>query len=105
MSQITNKASGVSTSLSLDWGWYNSSVGGCTDLSSVDPSIREPACSGQKSGAYIFRPNSSTVFYPGPKQTPTLKVVEGPVVTEVFQSYSDWATHVIRLYKGSKFVE
>jgi len=105
LTSITNKASGISTDLSIDWGWYNSSVGGCTAYPGVDPSIQEPACSGQKSGAYIFRPNSSTVFYPGPKQTPTLKVVEGPVVTEVFQSYSDWATHVIRLYKGSKFVE
>jgi alpha-mannosidase len=105
MTEIKNKQSGVSTSLSVDWGWYNSSVGGCTDLSDVDPKIREPACSGQKSGAYIFRPNSSTVFYPGKTQTPTIKVMQGDAVTEVYQQFSEWATHVIRLYKNQPYVE
>jgi len=105
MSKITNKRSGVSTDLAIDWGWYNSSVGGCTDLSDVDPAIREPACSGQKSGAYIFRPNSSTVYYPGPKQTPSIKVIKGSVVTEVYQKFSDWATHVVRLYEDKNYVE
>jgi alpha-mannosidase len=105
LTSITNKASGASTTLSIDWGWYNSSVGGCTDLSGVDKSLREPACSGQKSGAYIFRPNSSTVFYPGPPKKPTISVTKGGVVTEVYQKFSDWATHVIRLYDNSPYVE
>jgi alpha-mannosidase len=59
LKSITNKASGTTADLSVTWGWYNSSVGGCTAGSA------DNACSGQKSGAYIFRPNSSTVFYPG----------------------------------------
>lgn len=105
LASITNKASGITTALSIDWGWYNSSVGGCTKYPGIDPKIQEPPCSGQKSGAYIFRPNTSEVFYPGPTQTPTLKVVEGPVVTEVYQQYSEWATHVIRLYRGRNYVE
>eukprot|EP00658_Telonema_sp_P-2_P006296 TRINITY_DN12405_c0_g2_i1.p1 TRINITY_DN12405_c0_g2~~TRINITY_DN12405_c0_g2_i1.p1 ORF type:complete len:488 (+),score=175.65 TRINITY_DN12405_c0_g2_i1:77-1465(+) len=105
-SSITNKRSNLTTSLAIDWGWYNSSVGGCTNLSGVSPaSLREDPCSGQKSGAYIFRPNTSTVFYPGQKQTPTIKVFQGEAVTEVFQQFSEWATHVIRLYKGQPFVE
>jgi len=95
---VTNKLTSVTTPLQVDWGWYNSSVGGCTDLSGVDPKIREKECDNQKSGAYMFRPNSSKVFYPGPTTKPTLKVVTGPVVTEVYQIFSEWATHVIRLY-------
>jgi alpha-mannosidase len=105
MTKITNKVSGISTPFTIDWGWYNSSVGGCTDLSDVDPKIREPACSGQKSGAYIFRPNSSEVFYPGPKQVPKITVTKSAVVTEVSQQFSEWATHVVRLYKGQPYVE
>lgn len=87
--------------LSIDWGWYNSSTGGCTE----DLTSGAPACSGQKSGAYIFRPNSSTVFKCGPRVTPTVEFVEGPLVTEIQQTFSDWATHTIRLVKGSPYVE
>jgi len=105
LTTITNKQSKATVPLSINWGWYNSSVGGCTDLSGVPKDLQESECSGQKSGAYMFRPNSSTVFYPGPKQTPSLTVVEGPLVTEVFQKFSEWATHVIRLYKGRNYVE
>jgi alpha-mannosidase len=62
-------------------------------------------CDGQKSGAYMFRPNSSELFFPGPKAKPTLDVVEGDVVTEVYQRYSEWVSHVIRLYRDEPFVE
>lgn len=88
------------------YSWYNSSTGGCTPkklLSTTDQS--NPSCDGQSSGAYIFRPNSSTVFFPGPTQVPVISVVQGPVVTEVHQTFSDWATHVVRLTKGSPYVE
>lgn len=106
LQSITNKRSGATTPLSITWGWYNSSVGGCTPNSDdVPPSIWSPPCSDQKSGAYMFRPNSSTFFYPGPPSKPTLEVVRGPVVTEVRQSFSDWATHVIRLFPGRSYVE
>merc|ERR1711957_648557 len=62
-------------------------------------------CDGQKSGAYMFRPNSSEVFFPGPKAKPTLEILQGDVVTELYQKYSDWVSHVIRLYKDEPFVE
>jgi alpha-mannosidase len=88
MTSMTNMISGRTTNLEVSWGWYNSSV---------DPV--------QSSGAYIFRPNSSTVFYPGPQAIPTLQLVKGPVATEVHQRFSEWATHVIRLVKGSSYVE
>merc|ERR1712216_586062 len=80
MTTITNMKSKLTTSLEVSWGWYNSSVGGCTPGGL--------GCDSQASGAYIFRPNSSTVFFPGPKVVPTLHVVKGPVVTEVHQTFS-----------------
>ena len=99
---VLNKVSGVEVDLSVSWGWYNSSVGGCT--AGVAAGI--DACSQQKSGAYIFRPNSSKVFYPGPEDVPVVnEVVTGDVVTEVRQTFSDWATHVIRLTEGEAYVE
>ena len=72
LQSITNLKSGATTSLAITWGWYNSSVGGCTNLSGVKN--QDTACDGQKSGAYIFRPNSSTAVYPGPERTPTIEV-------------------------------
>jgi len=60
---------------------------------------------GQKSGAYIFRPNSSDFRYPGPSGKPSLRILEGDVVTEVHQIYSDWVSHVIRLVKGEPYIE
>lgn len=99
LTSVTNVVSNITTDLSIQWGWYNSSVGGCTDGST------SPQCSPQKSGAYIFRPNSSTFFYPGDVQTPTIDVVQGDLVTEIRQTFSGWATHVIRLFKDQAFIE
>ena len=96
---LKNLKSDITTDFEISWGWYNSSVGGCT------PDIPKDACSDQKSGAYIFRPNTSTVFFPGPKQVPTLDVVQGPLVTEIYQTFSSWATHVIRLIKDKPYIE
>lgn len=106
LSSITNRQTNSTTPLAISWGWYNSSVGGCTEYSPDVPKERRlPPCSGQHSGAYIFRPNSSAVFYPGPRRKPTIEVVHGPLVTEVRQSFSEWASHVIRLYEGRPYVE
>jgi len=173
LTKLSNKA-GASTSMNLEWGWYNSSTGGCTveqndgtvaplkcvswrQTKNCDPKgplependkscdtvitgkssgfceceggvkrylsgcqDKEPdltcanvckadviyyGCDGQKSGAYMFRPNSSEVFFPGPKAKPTLQILEGDVATEIYQTYSDWVSHVIRLYKNEPFVE
>jgi len=97
MTSITNMKSKLTTSLEISWGWYNSSEGGCTEGGL--------GCSNQASGAYMFRPNSSTVFFPGPAVVPKLQVVKGPVVTEIHQTFSHWATHVVRLVEGAAFVE
>ena len=100
--KITNKESGLSTPLSVTIGWYNSSIGGCTHDAGV---AKDQQCDEQKSGAYIFRSNTSTVYYPGETQIPTLRVVNGTSVTEVYQQFSEWATVVYRLWKDRSFVE
>ena len=101
VSHITNHAENISMPFAIKWGWYNASVGGCTE------GLEAPApnCSNQASGAYMFRPNSSNFYYPGEQTAPTVEVVEGKLVTEIRQTFSDWATHVIRLYKDAKFIE
>jgi alpha-mannosidase len=101
VTSIKNLKSGVSTPLNINWGWYNSSEGGCTQ--GVSPGMKP--CSGQASGAYMFRPNTSNVFPTGPAKTIKTTIVEGPLVTEIRQEYSEWATHVIRLIKDMPYVE
>eukprot|EP00729_Bicosta_minor_P002033 gene2033-12011_t len=98
---LHNVALNKSTPFSIDWGWYNSSVGGCTK--GVSKGMNP--CSGQASGAYMFRPNTSNVFATGPAETIVTEVVEGDLVTEIRQTFSDWATHVIRLFKGKEYIE
>ena len=98
---LKNIKTEISTNLEISWGWYNSSVGGCTP--GIEP--YDFSCDKQASGAYMFRPNTSTVFYPGKTQTPTITIQKGALVTEVYQTFSDWATHVIRLTDGSPYVE
>ena len=98
---LKNIKTEISTNLEISWGWYNSSVGGCTP--GIEPYAA--SCDKQASGAYMFRPNTSTVFYPGKTQIPTITIQKGALVTEVYQTFSDWATHVIRLTDGSPYVE
>ena len=69
-------------------------------MAQVPKDLRDDACSGQASGAYIMRTNSSTLYYPGKLRTPTVEVVRGSLVTEVHQTFSEWASHIIRLYEG-----
>jgi len=52
-----------------------------------------------------MRTNSSTLYYPGKLRTPTVEVVRGSLVTEVHQTFSEWASHIIRLYEGQPYVE
>jgi len=37
---ITNKASKATTTMSVQWGWYNSSVGGCTPYGDVPKDLQ-----------------------------------------------------------------
>jgi hypothetical protein len=61
--------------------------------------------SGQASGAYMFRPATQHTYQCDPAAKPTLTVTQGPLVTEIKQRFADWATHTIRLTKGSPYIE
>ena len=89
---IVNKERKLTVSVDQQFFWYTASVG---NINSTQPS-----------GAYIFRPNSSEVFPVNSNNNKaTIQVVGGKVVQEVRQVFSDWASQVVRLYQGGKFVE
>ena len=103
---LKNLDAGISTKLTATWGWYNSSVGGCTEYPDYLPKdVLEPPCSGQASGAYMFRPNSSKLFGFDPAFEPTMEVEKGALVAEVRLASADWASHVVRLRAGARHVE
>lgn len=54
------------------------------------------------SGAYIFRPNGTAIPTGSISQ---LVIAEGPVVTEIYQEFSDWSSQIIRLVSGQPYVE
>ena len=92
LTTIENLASRTTTSLKLTWGWYNSSVGGCTPYPDTLTNV-EPACSSQASGAYIFRPNSSELFGFDPSFVPQMAVETGSVYAEVRLRGSPFTSH------------
>jgi len=92
---ITDLESGFTCNFEIEWGWYESSPGGCSEF----------GCSAQASGAYVFRPNSTAFHFPGPDQRLKTSVEEGPVTIEIHQEVSSWVSHVIRLEKGKGSVE
>jgi hypothetical protein len=91
ITSVRNMASGAEVALNLTWGWYESNTG--DHLSS------------QPSGAYMFRPAQQHTWECDKSAQPTLEVFPGPLVTEIKQHFADWATHTIRLTKGSPFIE
>ncbi|XP_043527609.1 lysosomal alpha-mannosidase isoform X2 [Frieseomelitta varia] len=57
----------------------------------------------RSSGAYIFRPRSSSVknfMKPG-----SYKIYKGPLVQEIHQYVTDWVCQVVRIYSGKQYVE
>ena len=95
LSHFSSARSGLSQPLTQALGFYNSSAG--THIG--DPGI---------SGAYIFRPNSSTLFPIawGTNESLMLSVVEGPVVNETRQVFAAaWASQVVRLWASAGNVE
>jgi len=59
--------------------------------------------SGQKSGAYIFRPTTNESI--SLTQTPKLTILKGNLMTEIHQEFSEWGTLVTRLYNDSNKLE
>ncbi|XP_057730935.1 probable alpha-mannosidase At5g13980 [Arachis stenosperma] len=58
----------------------------------------------QPSGAYIFRPNGSSVPIKSDRKSP-LTVFRGPIVHEVHQKISSWIYQITRLHKGKEHAE
>lgn len=84
--QWSDSSSGINEAFAQTFMWYNSSVGNSDD--------------GQRSGAYIFRPNSSTPF-PVSDGPVSIVMVNGPIVNEARQTFTSWATQTVRLWKGA----
>ncbi|KAJ8001680.1 hypothetical protein DPEC_G00171970 [Dallia pectoralis] len=90
LSSLHNLETKQTVRLSQNFYWYNASDGNNKD-------------SKQMSGAYIFRPNSSTPFIIS--KTAKIETVQNSVVQEVRQWFSPWVSQVVRLYADSKVLE
>ncbi|KAI5618655.1 lysosomal alpha-mannosidase isoform X1, partial [Silurus asotus] len=89
LSGLINLETKQTIKLTQNFYWYNASVGNLDSL--------------QTSGAYIFRPNSSTPLTINTK--PEVNTVQNSVVQEVRQQFSSWMSQVVRLYNESKHLE
>jgi alpha-mannosidase len=70
------------TALQQSYCWYNGSDGRTAE----DPY--------QASGAYVFRPNTSSCF-PLKSSDESMTVFRGPLVEEVHQSFAPWLSQVV----------
>ena len=83
----TDKTTSVTLPFSNDMAWYDSYQTG----------------DGQLDGAYVFRPNTQT---PHSLSTAvTLKILKGPLVSEIWQTFTPWLSQIVRLRHGSPVVE
>jgi len=87
LSSITNKASGVTSAISQDFFYYASYQG-----------------NDQRSGAYIFRPNSTSAYNACPG-IPQFQVITGPVLNEIRYMQCNWLAQIVRLSGQDSFVE
>ncbi|XP_024541409.1 alpha-mannosidase isoform X1 [Selaginella moellendorffii] len=92
LQQFTDRKSGIVSAVKLSYCWYNSSDG-----------VTEEA-RGQSSGAYVFRPNSSSC-YPVDSKEMVSSYIKGSLVEEVHQTFSSWVFQVLRLYKDAQYAE
>ncbi|XP_024378993.1 alpha-mannosidase At3g26720 isoform X1 [Physcomitrium patens] len=92
LTHMSNKKTGVSIPVEQSYCWYNGSSG----VTEEDPHMA--------SGAYLFRPNTSECF-PLKNFQQIVTVFRGPLVEEVHQQFSPWASQVIRVYKNAEQAE
>jgi len=93
LASITSKVGGDTTVTRLSQQgimWYNASIGN--------------SVSGQRSGAYIFRPNSSTAFPVTSGRVSLIPTYAGGYV-EIKQTFASWAKAIWRLYPDTEYVE
>jgi len=89
--RMIRKDRSLSLSVDQQFFWYNGSVG--NDESK------------QTSGAYIFRPNKTEPNEVCDQNKAKVKIIKGPIVEEVQQTFGNYVTQTIRLYKGSPYAE
>uniref|UniRef100_A0A8C6KDZ4 Alpha-mannosidase n=1 Tax=Nothobranchius furzeri TaxID=105023 RepID=A0A8C6KDZ4_NOTFU len=92
LSGLSNLETKQTIKLTQNFYWYNSSRGNNAE-------------SKQPSGAYIFRPNSSTPLVVSKTAKVQSFQVKHSVVQEVRQRFSPWVSQVVRLYADSKALE
>ncbi|XP_061626669.1 lysosomal alpha-mannosidase isoform X1 [Phyllopteryx taeniolatus] len=90
LSSLENMETKQSISLTQNFYWYNASDGNNSK-------------SNQPSGAYIFRPNSSTPFVIS--NTAKTESIRTSVMQEVRQWFAPWASQVVRLHADSRVLE
>ncbi|XP_039650824.1 lysosomal alpha-mannosidase [Perca fluviatilis] len=90
LSSLSNLETKQTIKLTQNFYWYNASDGNNEK-------------SNQPSGAYIFRPNSSTPFIIS--KTAKTESIQTPVVQEVRQWFAPWVSQVVRLYGDSRALE
>ncbi|XP_024863643.1 lysosomal alpha-mannosidase [Kryptolebias marmoratus] len=90
LSSLSNLETKQTIKLTQNFYWYNASDGINKD-------------SHQPSGAYIFRPNSSTLSTVS--RTAKAENFQTSVVQEVRQWFAPWVSQVVRLYADSKALE
>ena len=92
LSKIENLQSHKCLAVDQQFLWYNASIGN-----------KE---SGQASGAYIFRPNSSTPFNVSLHNKATkISVFQNEVMQEIHQVFAPWLTQTVRLYANKPYAE
>ncbi|KAM9769135.1 lysosomal alpha-mannosidase [Menidia menidia] len=90
LSSLSNLETKQTIDLTQNFYWYNASNG-------------HNSKSNQPSGAYIFRPNSSTPFIIS--KTARTESIQTSVVQEVRQWFAPWVSQVVRLYADSRALE
>jgi lysosomal alpha-mannosidase len=85
---------GVNVKVSQNLMWYPGQRQGNTGSGDLD----------RPSGAYIFRPNGTEAFAISDVAT-SVTVYQGALVQEVHQQFSDWASQIVRIYKGQTDIE
>ncbi|XP_054635980.1 lysosomal alpha-mannosidase isoform X1 [Dunckerocampus dactyliophorus] len=90
LSGLANLETKQNIRLAQNFYWYNASDGNNT-------------ASNQPSGAYIFRPNSSTPFVIS--KTVKTESIRTSVMQEVRQWFAPWVSQVVRLHADSRVLE
>lgn len=100
LTHVTNKQSKKRYRFEIEWGYYKSSVGGCTK---EKPEL--DACSSQASGAYLFRPNGTDLFWKSSVPNTTQIKRLGSLGWEITQRYTDFISHTLRFHESHLVVD